>query len=216
VKLWRVLVKLRSLSYLHFLLFPPRTQVVINGVQYRGRLDAASVLRAICAGFKPGTEPRACLTAALEPNECEQPGRGGCWSSGNLSACVDTFRGHACVCPPGTFGNGYECDDVDECAASPPPCEQRCANTLGGFQCACDPGFRLVGATACLPEQPGGGAPSPRRHGGGDSGGGGASAWAAFGAAVVTAAIAAALYKWRMRVHMNREVRRQAAACAAA
>jgi hypothetical protein len=41
-------------------------QVVINDVQYRGRLEPSSVLRAICAGFEEGTEPQVCLTAGLE------------------------------------------------------------------------------------------------------------------------------------------------------
>lgn len=100
--------------------------VVINDVQYRGRLDAPSVLAAICAGFVPGTEPRVCLTSGIEIDECDKEGAGGCWTGGNnLTACVDTFRGHKCVCPPGTYGNGYECDDVDECAQTVRDCTKR-------------------------------------------------------------------------------------------
>jgi hypothetical protein len=196
-------------------------QVVINSVQYRGRLEPSSVLRAICAGFEEGTEPQVCLTAGLEArsssaraavlladtramlpqvDECEQTGNGGCWVNGSLTACVDTFRGHKCKCPAGTFGNGYECADIDECALEPPPCDQLCRNLLGGYECGCKPGWRLAGVRTCVPAR----APAPAEHHGAS---GVISAWAAFGAALVTALIAAAVYKWRMRMHMDREVR---------
>ena len=109
---------------------------MINNEQYRGRLEPSAVLRAVCAGFEDGTEPAVCLNPAVEArgrnhirirgaltampaqvNECAQPDNGGCWYGGaNLSACVDTFRDHHCACPAGTTGNGYTCDDIDECA----------------------------------------------------------------------------------------------------
>lgn len=44
--------------------------------------------------------------------------------------------------------------DVDECRRSPRPCTHgRCENTVGGFRCACDPGYRADPAgTRCLGE----------------------------------------------------------------
>jgi hypothetical protein len=148
--------------------------------------------------------PHFCsLTRALllpQVDECEQTGNGGCWVNGSLTACVDTFRGHKCKCPAGTFGNGYECADIDECALDPPPCDQLCRNLLGGYECGCKPGWRLAGVRTCVPAH----APAPAQHRGAS---GVFSAWAAFGAALVTALIAAAVYKWRMRMHMDREVR---------
>jgi hypothetical protein len=45
---------------------PPLLQVFIlptiriNGVQYRGKMATAEVLRAICAGFVAGNTPQAC------------------------------------------------------------------------------------------------------------------------------------------------------------
>ena len=38
--------------------------IAINSDQYRGRLDAPAVLRALCAGFSEGSEPRVCLSGA--------------------------------------------------------------------------------------------------------------------------------------------------------
>jgi len=35
--------------------------VVINNDQFRGRLAASAVLRALCSGFSEGTEPSVCL-----------------------------------------------------------------------------------------------------------------------------------------------------------
>uniref|UniRef100_A0A453QXZ5 Vacuolar sorting receptor thioredoxin-like domain-containing protein n=1 Tax=Aegilops tauschii subsp. strangulata TaxID=200361 RepID=A0A453QXZ5_AEGTS len=44
--------------------------LVINDVQYRGKLERTAVLRAVCAGFKEGTEPQVCLS---------HDRNGGCW-----------------------------------------------------------------------------------------------------------------------------------------
>jgi hypothetical protein len=82
----------------------------------------------------------------MEKNECEEEGNAGCWKGPtgyNFSACVDTFRGYRCVCPAGFSGDGVKCEDVDECLPHDPPmhaCEQKCTNTVGGHQCACDDG----------------------------------------------------------------------------
>ena len=135
--------------------------VVINLDQYRGKLDGADVLRAVCAGFAPNTEPDACLSAATETNECEQSGNAGCWffsapaaagrPAENFTACVDTFRGYRCACPPGFEGDGVRCVDVDECADDATnDCQQRCVNFPGGHECACDPGYALVGKVSCV------------------------------------------------------------------
>ena len=40
--------------------------VVINNKQYRGRLDALSITKALCAGFEESTEPEVChLTSCI-------------------------------------------------------------------------------------------------------------------------------------------------------
>jgi hypothetical protein len=70
-------------------------------LQYRGRLDPPSVLRALCAGFKEGTEPPVCLTGGLNVDECAT-GKDDCWvGPQGQKACIDTFRGFFCMCPPG-------------------------------------------------------------------------------------------------------------------
>ena len=76
-------------------------------------------------------------------------------------------------------------------------CDQLCKNYLGGYKCGCRAGFRLVGTATCLPLAPPGRGHHP---------GVGAAAWAAFAAALLTALAAGVIYKWRMRVHMDREV----------
>ncbi|KAM3191770.1 hypothetical protein ACQJBY_069175 [Aegilops geniculata] len=82
--------------------------LVINDVQYRGKLERTAVLKAVCAGFKEGTEPQVCLSHDMETNECLHR-NGGCWRDEaiNMTVCRDTYRGRVCECP---MVNGVRCD----------------------------------------------------------------------------------------------------------
>lgn len=102
--------------------------VIINTVQYRGRLDSASVLRGICAGFEELSEPGICLQDSLQVDECSTGH--GCWINPDerlrdqySSTCLDTFRGHICVCPKGYLGDGYECEEMSACALGTADCD---------------------------------------------------------------------------------------------
>jgi len=53
---------------------------------------------------------------------------------------------HTCVCNAGYAGS--DCEDVDECDAT--PCAHTCSNFAGGFSCSCRDGFELSGATECV------------------------------------------------------------------
>ncbi|PIA37625.1 hypothetical protein AQUCO_03000290v1, partial [Aquilegia coerulea] len=89
--------------------------VVINDVQYRGKLERTSVLKAICAD--------------LETNECLKR-NGGCWldSRSNITACKDTFRGRVCQCPS-VNGVQFRGDGYTSCEAVGPA---RCTMHNGG------------------------------------------------------------------------------------
>ncbi|XAR52872.1 hypothetical protein NMG60_11021189 [Bertholletia excelsa] len=103
--------------------------LVINDVQYRGKLERTAVLKAICAGFKETTEPAICLSGDLETNECLDH-NGGCWQDlkANVTACKDTFRGRVCDCPL-VNGVQYKGDGYSICQAVGPG---RCAINNGG------------------------------------------------------------------------------------
>ncbi len=48
----------------------------INGVQHRGRHDAAGVTRALCAAFPAGSEPALCNERSFSEDECAPGGVG--------------------------------------------------------------------------------------------------------------------------------------------
>ncbi|XP_076890695.1 vacuolar-sorting receptor 7-like [Bidens hawaiensis] len=137
--------------------------LVVNNVQYRGKLERTAVLRAICSGFKETTDPFICLSGDLETNECHE-NNGGCWidSQNSISACKDTFRGRVCECPT-VNGVQYQGDGYTFCKAVGPG---RCTVANGGCWsdirdgrkfsacsvnnmtgCSCPQGFRGDGLT---------------------------------------------------------------------
>ncbi|XP_057867292.1 vacuolar-sorting receptor 6 [Cryptomeria japonica] len=92
--------------------------LVINNVQYRGKLERSAILKAVCAGFKETTEPLICLTGDIETNEC-LTNNGGCWqhTKANITACKDTFRGRVCECPL-VSGVQFKGDGYSHCEAT--------------------------------------------------------------------------------------------------
>ncbi|KAJ3693500.1 hypothetical protein LUZ60_008980 [Juncus effusus] len=103
--------------------------LVINNVQYRGKLESGAVLKAICAGYKEGTEPHVCLTPDMETNDCVE-NNGGCWQDPklNVTACKDTYRGRICKCPS-VNGVQWQGDGYTSCKAVGPG---RCSMNNGG------------------------------------------------------------------------------------
>lgn len=138
--------------------------LIINDVQYRGKLDKGAVLKAICAGFKEKTEPAVCLTSDIETNEC-LTNNGGCWQNqkANITACKDTFRGRVCECPL-VDGVQFQGDGYTSCEATG---QGRCKIQNGGcwhetrdgktfsacsdskIGCECPRGFRGNGFDGC-------------------------------------------------------------------
>lgn len=62
----------------------------------------------------------------------------------------DTEPGEA-DCPEGMEWAGRACADVDECAFDA-PCQHRCENRRGSFQCFCPAGYVLDEFGQCLGE----------------------------------------------------------------
>ncbi|MEW5305678.1 MAG: hypothetical protein WDW36_008204 [Sanguina aurantia] len=130
--------------------------VRINGKLFRGSLDKAGVMRALCSAFPKDHEPSVCNEKWVSEDECavDGPGWDACMTSSHSSNatqrnhCVNTFLGYSCECAPGWMrgfnSDGQEvCSDVNECtetgitiAQDACSCERcACINTIGSYRC---------------------------------------------------------------------------------
>ena len=173
----------------------------------------------VCQTMPGGATPR-CSNVTV--SECDLPEAGGCWhrqvDGTKLSACVpdlaakkaaglagiepSSVRGYVCRCPPGYAGDPVtDCHDIDECRDTVGVCSgpnMVCLNRAGGYRCGCVAGYALdVNTDMCLAMTSG--------KKGGVSGAG------VFFIVVFTLGTAGgamyALYQWRLKKHMNDEVR---------
>lgn len=73
-------------------------------------------------------------------------------NGGCSHTCQRSPIGSICICPSGyetrNDSNYKKCEDIDECAIEG-SCQQLCANTRGGYNCACAPGYYRSGRRAC-------------------------------------------------------------------
>tara|TARA_B110000305_G_C19404606_1_gene621999 strand:+ start:36 stop:1796 length:1761 start_codon:yes stop_codon:yes gene_type:complete len=105
--------------------------VVINDVQYRGKLARGEVLKAICAGFPNDLKPEMCSDSGLINDKCAQGADGWntCLSDPNKSGettCSTTsaFPYYECICPKGLHSefsdslNTWSCVSVQQTARS--------------------------------------------------------------------------------------------------
>ncbi|TSK72014.1 Thrombospondin-4-B [Bagarius yarrelli] len=84
------------------------------------------------------SECQACgLSGTVVKQQCAP---GVCFRS---DMCIETENGVECgPCPDGYTGDGYSCDDVDECQFNPCFPGVKCVNTAPGFRCeACPSGY---------------------------------------------------------------------------
>lgn len=97
--------------------------IIVNDRHYRGKFEESAVLKAICSGFDPSTEPDICLNPGVSDDECAvgKAGYDECnRNTDGRTRCVETFRGFECDCPVGFMsysdaeGNTH-CEDENEC-----------------------------------------------------------------------------------------------------
>lgn len=98
-------------------------------------------------GFVSYGDPKT--PTCINANECAD---NRCVSEGDRNAdCINRTPpklGYDCDCSPGWTYDGKTCVDRNECAGGNPCGSGSCANTKGGYQCACPAGFESSGGAA--------------------------------------------------------------------
>ncbi|VDL66708.1 unnamed protein product [Nippostrongylus brasiliensis] len=74
----------------------------------------------------------------VDINECGQSHLNMCDRN---AICNNLMGTYACQCKKGFRGDGYMCEDEDECAMLPCHPQAECRNTPGSFECKCPEGF---------------------------------------------------------------------------
>ena len=86
-----------------------------------------------CAHFDIVTDMNGYTDDLYDSNECHPD-----------SDCINTIGGYNCTCLDGYRGDGFDCDDIDECAEETDECHDlgaTCINLNGSYTCECDYGF---------------------------------------------------------------------------
>ncbi|CAH3190228.1 unnamed protein product, partial [Porites evermanni] len=76
----------------------------------------------------------------------------------NLNAnCVNTDGSYYYSCFSGFYGDGKNCEDIDECSSGSHNCDSderaTCTNTIGSYLCSCKEGYEGDGRTCSLPTE---------------------------------------------------------------
>jgi hypothetical protein len=84
------------------------------------------------------------------PDYCDCDSRGS--ECHVLAVCYSISDGIDCSCITGYTGDGFVCEDVDECVHGLDFCDEHatCINTSGSYDCVCDEGYEGDGFT-CTP-----------------------------------------------------------------
>ena len=106
-----------------------------------------SIQSAYC--LEPSKVYRTSITSTSLYTNCTVDRSYGCFSK-SVSCpiefvCRDTGTSHACTCADG-YSLLYTgiCVDENECELRQDSCAQHCNNTIGSFECYCDPGYQLA------------------------------------------------------------------------
>ncbi|VDL81169.1 unnamed protein product [Nippostrongylus brasiliensis] len=83
----------------------------------------------------------------VDINECGQSHLNMCDRN---AICNNLMGTYACQCKKGFRGDGYMCEDEDECAMLPCHPQAECRNTPGSFECKCPEGFVGDGFKSCM------------------------------------------------------------------
>ncbi|KAM9476100.1 hemicentin-1 isoform 3-T3 [Clarias gariepinus] len=109
-------------------LCPPGTVLLVDGRS--------------CAGLERGSvfSNRTWVRAGLQPQLVSTRGQ-------TLTLLQNTQQGapwsNLHTCPPGYTSKAGSCVDIDECVIRK-PCQHKCQNSVGSFQCFCPSGYQLM------------------------------------------------------------------------
>ncbi|KAK6101580.1 EGF domain family protein [Brugia pahangi] len=84
-------------------------------------------------------------TDCIDINECAQSGI--CHEN---AFCENSDGSYSCHCQSGYKGDGYKCDDIDECQNNPCHPQSICTNLPGSFSCKCPDGWVGDGKNECI------------------------------------------------------------------
>uniref|UniRef100_A0A8R1U0Q1 Uncharacterized protein n=1 Tax=Onchocerca volvulus TaxID=6282 RepID=A0A8R1U0Q1_ONCVO len=104
-------------------------------VDDKGRID--------CTSCKKGFLKEA--TECIDINECAEESL--CHEN---AFCKNIMGSYSCHCQPGYEGDGFSCNDIDECLSNPCHPQAICFNYPGFYSCKCPDGWAGDGKNECI------------------------------------------------------------------